>query len=285
MKIIEGDDILKAVTSPSGAPLKGTVRGNKTNAIRTGEGNTFQTVLVAGNDYGETSEMLTLSFITELPVKPTVSPDEATDSAEEQWKPQWGEQYSPAPAGTAPSTISREGPDFFQCPESCPYCLTSGEAASMGFNRKCSEELCYYSPEKQQKWYCYSEPEGWCCKDTLVSQTTKSECILMGGDWYASQAEAMIACQPKCWCCRVDGMVGNVTVNECLKVGTCYNTRAEAVNACQQLLMCWCCVEGKVIQTTQTQCIKIGGTCYFTQSEALERCYREPPPIPPPTHK
>jgi hypothetical protein len=270
--VIEAGDIIKQITNPSAATLKGTVKGNTTYAIRTGDSNTFKATLIARNESGEVEKTLTLSFATELPPKSTSLIPPVSMSAQPR-SPQWGEQYS-SPPSTQPSppTMLQYEPKFFECPSGCPYCLTPGEAANLGFTQRCSEELCYYSPDKEQKWYCYSEPEGWCCRDTQVSQATRTECTKIGGDWYANQAQAMQACQPMCWCCRQDGMVGNVTVNECLRVGTCYNTQAEAARACQQMVSCWCCVDGKIGQVSQTQCAQMGGHCYNTQAEAARAC-------------
>jgi hypothetical protein len=309
--VIEAGDIIKQITNPSAATLKGTVQGNTTYSIRKGGSNTFTATLIARNESGEAEKTLTLSFATEAETSSLIPP--VSMSARPR-SPQWGEQYlSPPSTKPSPPTKPQYEPNFFECPSGCPYCLTPGEAANLGFTQRCSEELCYYSPDKEQKWYCYSEPEGWCCRDTQVSQATRTECTKMGGDWYASQAEAIQACQPTGWCCRdgnlyeatqaqcaqtggaywsanqaeamkvcqematcwccVDGKIGQVPQSQCLQMGGhCYNTQAEAARACQQTTTCWCCVGGKIGQVPQSQCLQMGGACYNTQAEAARAC-------------
>ena len=276
MQLVEAGNIIKKISNPTSATLKGTAQGMTTYAIRTGEGNTFTATLIARNDSGEAIAEITLSFATELPTKSTSLIPPVSMSAPPR-SPQWGEQYfSPPSTQPTPSTATHERPEFFECPSNCPYCLKPDEAKSLGFTQRCSEELCYYSPDKDQKWYCYSEPEGWCCvggQGGQVNQATKTQCTKMGGDWYADQSQAQQACQPMCWCCRhQDGAVGYVTVNECRQVGTCYATQYEAQQVCQQMVSCWCCAGGKVGQATQAQCAQMGGYCYNTQAEAVRAC-------------
>jgi hypothetical protein len=276
--VIEAGDILKQITNPSAATIKGTVKGNTTYAIRTGDSNTFEATLIARNESGEAEQTLTLSFANELPPKSTslIPPVSMTDQPR---SPQWGEQYSSPTAQPTPPTTppaSNWPPEFAECPPNCKYCLTRDEAASRGFGQRCLEQPCYYSPDNQSNWYCYSEPEGWCCvggQGGQVTQATKTECNQMGGYWSMNQAEAIQACEPMCWCCRhYDGAVGYVTINECRQVGTCYNTQTEAAHACQEMAACWCCAGGKVFQATQTQCAQIGGACYSTQGQAAQAC-------------
>ncbi|HEX76259.1 MAG TPA: hypothetical protein G4O12_06725 [Dehalococcoidia bacterium] len=271
VQIIEAGNTIKDIINPSAATLKGTVKGLTASAIQTGDSNTFDAVLKAINESGEVDERVTLSFVTELPSKPAPLIPPVSLSAPPR-SPQWKEQYS-LPLPTQPmSTTTHNEPDFFKCPSNCNYCLKPDEAASLGFTQRCSEQLCYYSPDNQQKWYCYSEPEGWCCKDNKVIQATKTECARLGGDWYANQAEAVRACQPMCWCCA-GGKVGQIPQTECAQIGgACYSTQAQAMQACQP--MCWCCAGGKVVQTTQTQCTQMGGACYATQAEATRACQR-----------
>jgi hypothetical protein len=283
IEVIEAGNTIKAVNNPSAHTLKGTVYGMPANAIQTGGSNTFEAVLYARNDSGEVEKRLTLSFATAPPPPPAPPPADSSSTA--PVTPQWGEQYS-SPRSTQPATSTTDQlpwpPDFARCPSNCPYCLTPDKAKSRGFTQKCLDQPCYYSPDNQQKWYCYSEPEGWCCvggHGGQVSQATKTECTQMSGDWYADQSQAMQACQETCWCCRQDGAVGNVTVNECLIVGTCYATQFQARQACQELMPCWCCVNGQVGQISQTQCIQMGGCCHNTQAEAVGAC--QPAWVPP----
>ncbi len=287
IRLVEAGNILKEVNNPDAHTLKGTVPGNPTYAIRAGDNsNTFEAVLYARNDFGEVEKRLTLSFATELPPQPAslIPPVSMSNRPE---TPDWGDQYS-SPTSTQPqSPTTHNEPEFFECPTSCPYCLTPAEAKSEGFTQRCSDELCYYSPDMTQKWYCYSEPEGWCCvggHGGQVNQATKSQCTQVGGEWYADQSLAQQACQPMCWCCRRDGAVGYVTINECRLVGNCYDNQYQAQQVCQQMTSCWCCVNGQVGQVSQTQCLQMGGCCHNTQAEALRECQQTPPPAPYPDY-
>jgi hypothetical protein len=272
VQIIEAGNTIKEIINPSAATLKGTVKGLTAAAIQTGDSNTFDVVLKAMNESGEVEGKVTLSFTAELPPKPTSLIPPVSANQTPPRSPQWKEQYSSSLPTQPTSTTTRNEPEFFKCPSNCNYCLKPDEAASLGFTQRCSEQPCYYSPDNQQKWYCYSEPEGWCCKDNKVSQATKTECNRLGGYWYANQAEAVQACQPMCWCC-VDGKVGQIPQTQCAQMGgACYSTQAEATRACQQMVTCWCCADGKVGQIPQTQCAQMGGACYTTQAEATRAC-------------
>ncbi len=276
VQIIEAGNIIKDIINPSASTLKGTVKGLSAAAIQTADSNTFDTILKAISESGEVEGKVTLSFTTELPPKPTslIPPVSANQTTART--PQWGPQTSAPATSSAPSTTLPEGatsslpPDFFKCPSNCNHCLTPEEAAAQGFTTRCSEQPCYFSPNKDKKWYCYKEPEGWCCRDYKVSQSTKTECARLGGNWYANQAEAVRACQPLGWCCK-DGKIAQITEAQCAQVGGYwYTTQAEAIERCQ--LMCWCCVGGKVYQTTESQCAQMGGACYSTQAEATRAC-------------
>ena len=280
-QLIEAGNIIKKIKNPTSATLQGTAQGMTTYAIRTGDSNTFTAVLIARNDSGDAIEEITLSFATELPPKPTslIPPVSETKARTPLWGPQTSAPAS-SPSSTTSTTLPEAAtvpypPDFLKCPSSCNHCLTPDEAAGRGFTKKCSEQPCYFSPNQDRNWYCYSEPEGWCCKNTQVSQATKTQCDQVGGDWYANRTQAINACQPMCWCCRQDGMVGKVTVNECLRVGYCYSTQAQAVHACQEMVACWCCARGHVSQTPQAQCLQMGGNCYPTQTQAMQACQPE----------
>ncbi|MBC8512391.1 MAG: hypothetical protein H8D32_05375 [Dehalococcoidia bacterium] len=273
MQLVEAGNIIKEISNPSAATLKGTAQGMTTFAIRTGDSSTFTAVLIAKNDSGEAIEEITLSFATELepaPLIPPVSATLLTPARSPQWLPQL--PTSP-PLIQPPSTTTHPRPEFAECPSDCKYCLQPSEAANLGFTQKCSEEICYYSPDNR-KWYCHSEPEGWCCKDGKVFQATKNRCAEVGGYWYATQAEAIERCRQMelCWCCA-DGKVGQIPRDQCLQMGgTCHDTQAQAVRACQEMMTCWCCAGGKVGQVPQTQCIQMGGTCYDTQAQAVRAC-------------
>jgi hypothetical protein len=274
VQINEAGTNIKNISNPSGATLQGTVKGLPASAIQTDDSGKFITVLMASNDNGSVKAELTLSLAANLlPAGPPAGQSGATDNQTEQRTPKWLEQYS-TPRASTPSTAIRNKPDFFKCPNSCAYCLKPGEAANLGFTKKCSDERCYYSPDDQQNWYCYSEPEGWCCANEKVSQTTKRECTQIGGYWSTNQAEAVEACQPKGYCCLNGQVYYPSTQAQCVQRGGSYwsTNQAQAMQACQP--MCWCCAGGKVGQTTQAQCAQMGGNCYATQAQAIESCRR-----------
>jgi hypothetical protein len=271
MEMIEASNTIKVVTTASPSTLKGTALGMQANAIQTGDDKTFITVLRATNKFGIVEQQLTLTFAAEPqqePPLPTVS-DNQTKSSISNWGPQ---STAAAPSSSsAPSTTTQSPwpPTFAKCPSNCA-CLKPDEAASHGLTKKYSEQPCYRSPDNQQKWYCYSEQEGWCCKDTQVNQSTKAQCTQVGGYWSLNQTDAIQACQPMCWCCA-GGKIGQVTQAQCAQLGgTCYATQANAIQACQP--ECWCCAGGKIGQVTQAQCAQLGGACYTTQTSAIQAC-------------
>jgi hypothetical protein len=262
---------------PSGTHThKITFTGMPSNAIPTEDGN-FKALLVISNEKGKLEKELMLSVASPSP--PAAAKPEAPDNETGDNKSYWlGERFLPIPPHESPTSAipaTEYPPQFADCPPGCNYCLKPDEAAELGLKQKCSDELCYYSPDQEEKFYCYKEPEGWCCvggHGGQVIQATKTECEKDGGDWYADQSLAMQACEETCWCCRhQDGAVGNVTVDECLRVGSCYATQYQAMQACQEM-MCWCCADGNVVHTTEIQCLQMGGCCHDTQAEANEAC-------------
>jgi hypothetical protein len=272
IEVIEAGNTIKEINNPSSATLKGTANGLPAYAIQTGDSNTFNTVLLASNGSGQVLGMVTLSFAT-LPT--AAGQPWLMDNKTAPRSPKWLAQLSLPPI-SARSTSATPGsePVFFKCPDGCPYCLTPDDAASRGFTQKCSDERCYYSPDEKQNWWCYSEPEGWCCKDSNVMEATKSKCAQVGGYWSTNQNEAIQACQPVGWCCA-RGQVGQTTQSQCAQVGGSYwsTNQAEAMRACQPVG--WCCAGGQVGQTTQSQCAQVGGTYYTNQAQAIESC-RQP---------
>ncbi|MFC2050407.1 hypothetical protein ACFLTN_04435 [Chloroflexota bacterium] len=275
VQLVEAGDIIKKISNPSATTLKGTAQGMTTYAIQTGGSNTFTAALIAKNDSGETIAEITLSFATELPPQPVslippVSATLSTPARSPQWLPQLPTSL---PLIQPPPTTTHAAPEFAECPSDCKYCLTPAQAAELGFTQKCSEDICYYSPDNQ-KWYCHREPEGWCCKDTKVFQAPKTQCAEVGGYWYATQAEAVERCRQMelCWCCA-DGKVGQIPRDQCLQMGgTCHDTQTRAVERCQQMMTCWCCADGKVGQIPKDQCLQMGGNCYDTQTQAVQAC-------------
>lgn len=273
LQIIEAGNSIKDISNPTLATLQGTATGLPAAAIPTDDSSKFITVLMASNDDGSVQAELTLSLAEEL--LPTGGPAGATDNQTEQRKPEWLDQYSTprTPTPSTSTTATHNEPDFLECPSSCKYCVKPEEAASRGFTRKCSEQRCYFSPDDQQNWYCYSEPEGWCCANEKVSQTTKSECTRIGGFWSINQNEAIQACQPTGYCCFNGQVYYPVTQAQCAQKGGSYwsTSQSQTMERCQPP-PCWCCLKGQVYQTTQAQCTQSGGACYATQSQAQLNC-------------
>ncbi|MBN1374856.1 MAG: hypothetical protein JXA01_01735 [Dehalococcoidia bacterium] len=273
MQVIEAGAVIKEIHSPPGTTMRGSARGMTTYEIRTGDMNTFEAVLIAGNGSGEVKKALMLSFETRLQPGSDSQVPPGSDNQTEGRTPKWGPQSSgpaPAPYPTSLSTASAWTPPFARCSSECNRCLRPGEAAEHGFTNRCSEQPCYYSPDNQQQWYCYSEPETiWCCRDGKVTETTKEQCMQTGGTYYAAEAEAVRACQQLVgWYCS-EGMVYHGSKAQAMQVGaTWYSTEAEAVRACQG----WCCKDGKVGQTNRSQCSQLGGDWFSTQIQALQAC-------------
>jgi hypothetical protein len=270
VQINEAGTSIKNISNPSGATLQGTATGLPAAAIPTDDSGNFVTVLMASNDYGSVEAELTLSLAQEL--LPQGPPPGSTENQGEARSPQWLDQYS-TPRTSTPPTTTRNEPAFFKCPSNCAYCLKHAEAASRGYTQQCSNERCYYSPDDQQNWYCYSEPEGWCCANEQVSQTTKSECTRIGGFWSLYQADAIEACQPKGYCCFNGDVYYPTTRAECLQRGGSYwsTSQAQTMEYCQPPT-CWCCLKGQVYHMDQARCAQSGGACYSTQSQADSAC-------------
>ena len=324
IEVIEAGDIIKEVNGPASANIKGTIKGRTTYQIRTGVGNTFDTALIAINSNGKQVKKLTLSFASVIPsgTASTASGQAGpTDNATGARSPKWlalvtSPVLSTLPAGFSQSTWP---PQFAKCSTDCNYCLRPEDAKDRGFSERCSDQPCYYSPDKQQTWYCYSKPATvWCCKDGKVVETAKEKCVEAGGTIYATEAEALkacpqlgyccqngrltsattstcknaggtfytdpnqaaAACQPPGYCC-VNGQLSTTTASACRYAGGTFYTDQAQARACYQQSTCWCCAGGKAFQTTQSSCINSGGSCYTTQSQAQSACYRTTQPIQP----
>ena len=275
IQVVEAGEIINEYSGPASTTSKGQATGRTTYQIRSGTGNTFETILIARNAGGEQKKTLALSFETKRQPKagsliPPVS-DIATAKKKES---KLGPQTILPAASISLSTLAPWPHQFAKCPSGCYSCLKPEEAAAKGLSQKCLEQPCYYSPDKQQYWYCYGEPEGWCCKDGKITPATQLQCKESAGDWYATEAEAARACGSSGWCCR-NGQVTASTQSQCVQSltaagGSWYANEAEAIKACGQV--CWCCTNGRYGQTTADACAKMGGTCYATQAEAGERC-------------
>jgi hypothetical protein len=270
VQIDEAGTSIKNISNPSGATLQGTATGLPASAIHTDDSGKFITRLMASNDYGSVKAELTLSLAQEL--LPPGQPTGPTENQPEPRSPKWLDPYS-TPRTSTPSTTTHNEPRFFTCPQSCASCLESGEAVKLGYTQRCSDQRCYYSPDNQRSWYCYSEPEGWCCGNGNVYQSTKGECNKIGGYWSTNQNEAIQACEPEGYCCLNDQVYYPATRDQCVQMGGSYwsTNQAQTLEHCQPT-RCWCCAYGKVFQATKDQCAQSGGACYTTQSQATRAC-------------
>jgi hypothetical protein len=274
--INEAGTNIKNISNPTLATLNGTADGLPASAIPTDASGNFVAVLIASNDNGSVQAELTLSLAKELlSAGPPAGQSGETGGRTGQRTPLWGPPTR-APLTSTPSNIINEEPKFFKCPSDCDHCLKPDEAANTGYTQRCSAELCYYSPDKQQKWYCYKPTPGWCCANEKVSQSIKSECDRMQGYWSTSQADAVDACQPKGFCCLNGQIYYPATEAQCAqRGGSNWSTnQAQVMERCQP--PCYCCLNGQVFQTTnQAQCTQSGGFCYSSLAQAMERC--QPP--------
>ncbi len=275
----EADVNIKSISNPSGAVLQGTSNGNPASSISTDENGQFMCTIMATNPTGSVQAELQLSLAKELlPESPPVGTAGNQTENKSRWLEQRGIQTRIPPVS---STTNPTEPDFFECPESCKYCLQTGDAARLGFTQRCSDQRCFYDTKNSQSWYCYSEPEGWCCANQQVNKMTRSECARLQGYWSVNQYEAQDACQPRGYCCISGQIYYPVTESDCrLKGGSYWSTsQAQTAAYCQQQQTCWCCAKGQVFETTQDRCITAGGACYSSQSQAAAACYQTQPPI------
>jgi hypothetical protein len=311
VQITEAGNDIKNISNPTLATLNGTATGLPASAIPADDSGEFTAILFASNDNGSVQAELTLSLAKELlgAEAGATGPENETGGNKSRWLDQLPRSTPPK---SIQSYINKNEPNFFKCPSGCENCLKPGDAASLGFTQKCSEERCYYSPDEQQSWYCYKPTPGWCCANEKVSQSTKAECDRMQGFWSTSQADATQACQPKGYCCLNGQVYYPSTQAQCVQMGgTNWSTnQAQTTRLCQPTgycclngqvttatqtqcaqmggsnwstnqaqtaercrpQMCWCCLKGQVYQTTQAQCTQSGGACYSTQSQATAAC-------------
>ena len=310
IQIWEAGALLNEYSGPPDNTSKGETPGMTTYQIRKGNMDSYDTILRASNSNGQREQKLKISFATKSKPKTTALIPPVSDNGTGN-KNRWGPQTSAlSTAATAPVT-PRQKPEFFQCPKGCESCLKPDVAAANGLTQKCSEERCYYSPDSQQNWYCYGEPLllGWFCVDGKVYQGSEADAKQAGATLYATEAEAIKACEQACWCCT-NGRYGQTTPDACAKMyGTCFATQAkasegclplgwfcsgnkvypgtssqaaqagatwyatevEANKACQQP-MCWCCKDGTYSYITESACAQTGGKCYANEAQAKELC-------------
>jgi len=281
-RLTEGDNIIAESKGPLSSTYDGITRGLPGNALRVGNSDTVKVVLTATSGQVKDEKTLMLKFASALPSMPQ-TPDGVAWS--DNRVPRWGpptttpvSTTSPASTATLPeASTTPYPPDFFQCPSTCNHCLTPDEAASRGFNKKCSEQPCYFSPNKDKYWYCYSEPVGYCCKQGppgqagQIIESTKSQCAESGGDyWSLDMNTAVQACQATGYCCRNGQIAGPMSKDQCALAGGSYwsSDQAQVIQACQPVG--YCCRNGQVTgPVTQTQC---AGAWYASQSAAQQAC-------------
>lgn len=272
LQLNEAGDVIKMISSLPSTTLKGTVKGRTANQIRTSTADSFDAILVATNAGGKSMKRVTIKFARVIQATTLTTASGQMGNTDNR-TPKWGPQGAPASPLTS-SGPSRSGtePNFYKCPDNCKYCLTPDDAAGRGFTQRCSEKPCYYSPDNQQKWFCYSKPATvWCCRDGKVGEMTKEQCAQYGGSYYATQQEAEKACQAVVgWYCS-GGTVYSGTPAQASAAGAVwYTTQAAAARNCDPTG--WCCRTGKYAQTTRSQCAELGGSWYLTQAEAINAC-------------
>ncbi len=273
--LIEAGEELRDISNPPNTSCRASVRGRSTYQISRGAGNSFEAVLLANNISGSQQRKLTLSFASAPPLPTAALARAPLDKASTGTrKPEWlGQTSGAAPGGLSGQIVASYPPPFEKCPKGCDYCLQPADAAARGFTNQCTKGPCYYSPDKQRFWYCYSKPTTiWCCLDGTVVETTKEACVQKGGTAYSTEAEARKGCQTAatCWCCA-GGKVFQSTPSECAQYGgACYGSEKEALYSCQTRV--WCCLDGNVIETTAESCAQKGGTAYTTEADALKGC-------------
>jgi len=86
------------------------------------------------------------------------------------------------------------------------------------------------------------------------------------------------------WCCKPDGDVEMNTPQYCDQVGgTYYATESEAIAACEGEALpseMWCCFDGHVDLTTEEICLNNGGQIFATEEEAAKMKQRIAKPAP-----
>jgi len=277
LELIEAGSPLKLTSVAPDTTVKGSARGMTPNQFRTGNSNEFNSILRVKNGNGSVEKTLTLSYATvrqpkiEQPGGQTGSAENKTTSHVPKWLAQFSSPVSLNPSKA--SSFSSWPPPFAECPSGCNKCLRP-EEASAGSNVKCLEQPCYYSPDKQQNWYCYKPGEGWCCRDGKYTPESKAQCGKEGGNWYATETEVIKACQATMgWFCS-GGKVYQGTAAQAANVGaTLYATADEATKACQQ--QGYCCANGRLITATPTSCKEYGGSFYTDANLAAQACQQQ----------
>ena len=172
IQLSEAGEIINEFSGPPTGLYKGKANGRTTYQIRKAGMNSFDAILVAVNSGGSQQRRLKLSFASKIqPVDGTQTPPADLPLAKLR-KPEWLAQTSLlTPTGPAIGQIvSTYPPPFEKCTKDCDSCLQPSEAAGKGLTQQCSKGPCYYSPDKQQYWYCYKKPVTvWCCLDGKVS--------------------------------------------------------------------------------------------------------------------
>ena len=277
IKLLEAGETINEFNGPPTGLYKGKANGRTTYQIRKAGMNSFDAILMAVNSGVSQQRTLKLSFAGKIqPVAATQTPPADIPLAKLR-KPEWLAQTSLL-SPTAPAIgriLSTYPPPFEKCTKDCDYCLQPAEAAARGFTQQCSKGPCYYSPDKQQYWYCYSKPVTvWCCLDGNVSEVTKDICYKKGGTAYPTQAEALKACDAQGWCCK-DGKVGPTLRSRCAEAGgTWYASEKAAIDACQQ--QGYCCINGTVSSAPlQARCLASGGSWFPTEKEAIDACQQQ----------
>jgi hypothetical protein len=286
--VTEGTNVIYSVKGPAVSSYKVAFNGLKTSALQTRGSSTLKTVLTVTNGNDKQTKILEIPFATVLALKtPSIvqtGSDNTSGAGKSYWLPPTSSlastKFDACDQDTNGPQAPANYPNFPPCPIGCDHCLKPDEAAASGFTQKCSEEPCYYSQDNDQKWYCYSEPKGWCCKVGQagqvgqVTEATKTQCKEAGGDfWSLDKNEAIQACQVTGYCCRGGQVGGPMTKAECAAAGgSLWSTnQSEVAQACQPLG--YYCRDGQVVgPIAQAQAAQMGVTWYPTQASAQQAC-------------
>ena len=286
--VTEGTNVIYLVKGPAVSTYKAAFNGLKTSATQARGSNALKTILAVSNGTSKDSKTLEIPFATVLALKAVTPPvgqsgsDSGGTTSKSYWLPPTSSaaapQFDKCDKSSNSPPIPDNSPGFAPCPSVSDYCLKSEEAAQLGYT-KTSEDPCLYTQDKDQTWYCYKEPAGYCCRAGQsgqagqVTEATKTQCEATGGDyWSRDEGEAKQACQATGYCCR-DGQIGGpMTEDQCFAAGgSVWSTdQGEVMQKCEALG--YCCRDGQVGRATQNQCDQMGGAWSTNQGEVMQAC-------------
>ena len=123
-------------------------------------------------------------------------------------------------------------------------------------------------------------PEGWCCRNGDVFPCPEHECYDTGGDFFATEHEAVAHCGGQMppgegWCCD-GGNVSPCSEDECHSWGGAFFLyEHEAIAHCGGQMPPgegWCCDAGNVAPCSEAECLSWGGAFFLYEHEAIAHC-------------